>query len=170
MLKMRPWKDKNQKIKENKKMVWNQGWGIWSIHVNFWISVFLPTRSSNIDSSSSPCALPLGAALKPTACPWWSTKWTKGFPMSSSFPFETITNGRGTPTRGLIHLKSHPRCRVPWPRGWMLGKETGRCLHQKEPPTFLAASPVTGAPWRGGECAFQGLPRLCPWFKLHQTP
>lgn len=118
------------------------------------ISVVPPTRKINIDFSSL-CALPLGVALRPTACQWWSTKWTKGFPTNSSFPFEIITSGRGMPTRGLIHLKFHPRCRVPWPRGWMPGKETRRCLLQNEPPTFPEASPVTGAHWRGGECASQ---------------
>lgn len=121
------------------------------------IRVVLPTSRSNIDVSSL-YALPLGVALRPTACQWWSTKWTKGFPTNSSFPFEITTSGRGMPTRGRIHLKSHPRCRVPWPRGWTPGRWTGRCLLQKEPPTSLAASLAMGARWRGGECVFQGLP------------
>jgi hypothetical protein len=37
----------------------------------------------------------------------------------------------------------------------VLGKETGRCLLQKELPTFLEASPVMGAHWRDGEHTFK---------------
>lgn len=116
-----------------------------------WIIV-VPSRTSYNTNRVSPLCSPfIGAALKPTACLWWSTKWMKGFPMNSNFPSETTTNGRGMPARGLTHLKSHHKCRALWPRGWTLGKGMERYHLQKE-PISLEASPVMDAPWSEGEC------------------